>query len=127
VTQSERRAIADAIASVPEDVSISGGARLLAHFSRNSEIKPFPAPFLCSGLLLTYHPRTSYTDFVVVEERDLEGLELPISELGYHHVASGGGVTVWRSTGSHPPSVMCPSIKVAWQGLFERIEMEARR
>ena len=122
VSYHDRQAMAEVLADVPRDASVSGGTYLLAHLSGNPEIKPFPAPFVCSPVLLTYYPQTSYPDYVVVETQDLEDFTLQMADLGYERLRSEHGVTVWRSTGVHPPSITCPPLEEAREGLFERIE-----
>lgn len=123
----DRAAMAGTIADVPSNVAVSGGLHLLSHMVENPDIKPFPAPLVCSPTLLTHYPRTSYPEYVIVEESDLDAVDIELADLGYEQTRSEGGVMVWQSSGAHPASVDCPSVSAARDGLFERVEDAALR
>jgi hypothetical protein len=127
VAAGDRAAMAEAIADIPSNVSVSGGRYLLPHMSNNPDIKSFPAPLVCSPVLLTYYPRTSYPEYVVVEKSDLAAVDIQLGDLGYEQTQSEHGVMVWQSSGTHPASTDCPPVSAARDGLFERVEEAARR
>ena len=117
----DRRAIAQVLATIPDDASVAATDLLVSHLSRRPEVYPFPGPMVCPESLIFHIDRTSFPDYVAIEWEDMiSGTDWRefLANNAYEEVASDGRVSVWLLTGQPPASVACPS----WEDLRRRLD-----